>query len=676
MDKILEKLLTEYPAFFDKTPGTNHYKWVDILASGIRQVQRDAKIVGLAKNLRRPIQIWKTQLLGYNYQMNFRVEIPEMVSIEIFQDDGTLLYDFIIPEGEESFSFNFQKASEELIPSDKYYIEINDKDGNVFKKGFPENDTPLGDIYDKDAALDKLGENYGVPRRTYDYTRVEYDWDYANTDPPYCNSETEWDACYEARLFRHIENIKARPLPTTEIKRLFSIDPTIEGRWRHVCKMNQDLQDSKFMSTEEWNSAVFDVSVNLDEVPLNIKIPSTLQIQNVIDKSFPLSKKGYFEMTITESVESEIMGLADTIRFKMASEYVRNTLNEAYALIVESNITEQAVLAENMSFKSHSPERNEGLYEEVNAYEFAVMSNPQNRSDFDNQGTHSHTWAYTDGTSDFLALYYRYLDTWKDGPNTSSQGNENYVNWVDLVKINSGVVGAATCTTTSNTGNGRYSEAIFARNFGFNVPSDAIITGVLVRILRSCSRANAVKDGQLYLLNTSANATGTNNASNTYYSTSTQEVWYGGSDKLFGCALTPAWVNHSNFGVHYRIRSEYNGSSTTNVAWIAMAVSYLLASGVWTSQTIVKAVNQISWGKFRLGDLYYPGNTNVYTEIIKASDGTVLKTIPAQNNIDVDISDIENTDIKLKWHARSYVNGNSPHIKSMKLTNKKEYTLK
>jgi hypothetical protein len=99
-----------------------------------------------------------------------------------------------------------------------------------------------------------------------------------------------------------------------------------------------------------------------------------------------------------------------------------------------------------------------------------------------------------------------------------------------------------------------------ATNFGFTIPTDAAICGVVVEIERTdggfLSIGTGIRDNQVSLV-IGNSVTGNNKAAAGNWGTADTYVTYGGSGDVWGTTLTPAIVNSSNFGV--AISAKFNG---------------------------------------------------------------------------------------------------------------------
>ena len=66
-----------------------------------------------------------------------------------------------------------------------------------------------------------------------------------------------------------------------------------------------DSSCKKFWDNEDWNPNNFDLEINPNEIPSNIPLVNSSQLQYVLQKSMPLSKKVHFKYnTITRNLSS------------------------------------------------------------------------------------------------------------------------------------------------------------------------------------------------------------------------------------------------------------------------------------------------------------------------------------------------------------------------------------
>lgn len=116
------------------------------------------------------------------------------------------------------------------------------------------------------------------------------------------------------------------------------------------------------------------------------------------------------------------------------------------------------------------------------------------------------------------------------------------------------------------------SNYLKATNFGFNIPLDAIITGVTVNVERSGSLLNAITDNSIKLVK-GGTISGNEKASANLWPTTDAIATYGSSTDLWGLTLTPVDINNPNFGV--AISASATLAGTASIDFISISVDYL-----------------------------------------------------------------------------------------------------
>ena len=123
-----------------------------------------------------------------------------------------------------------------------------------------------------------------------------------------------------------------------------------------------------------------------------------------------------------------------------------------------------------------------------------------------------------------------------------------------------------------------YSNYLRITNFGFNIPDDATIKGIIVSIKRystGVSNNNRIRDNILRLRNQDGNITGDNKASSSIWPTANETVNYGGSEDLWGASWSPSQINDIDFGVYLSVYNTNNYySRTAYVDYISITVHY------------------------------------------------------------------------------------------------------
>lgn len=172
-----------------------------------------------------------------------------------------------------------------------------------------------------------------------------------------------------------------------------------------------------------------------------------------------------------------------------------------------------------------------------------------------------------------------------------------------------------------------YTAWLRCTNFGFSadIPANATIDGIIVRINRKASVAPVLQDSQLYLWNGSATI-GANKASADYYPISLADKDYGAATDKWAATLTAALINSATFGVQL---TSFNSNTAigflASVDVVEMCVYYTVAA---CSPSI--SLNTYSWNvnsgsPVDAGSNYVTGLT--YFNVTNNSGGAVTITI-------------------------------------------------
>lgn len=113
-------------------------------------------------------------------------------------------------------------------------------------------------------------------------------------------------------------------------------------------------------------------------------------------------------------------------------------------------------------------------------------------------------------------------------------------------------------------------------NFGFTLPVDAVVDGILVEIERSGATGATVIDNSLKIVQAGSPA-GTDHASGTLWQQTTDRVdSYGGSSDLWGLSWTAAQINAADFGVAISATNVVSGNA--RVDYVRITVYYTEAN--------------------------------------------------------------------------------------------------
>lgn len=151
---------------------------------------------------------------------------------------------------------------------------------------------------------------------------------------------------------------------------------------------------------------------------------------------------------------------------------------------------------------------------------------------------------------------------------------EGAISWSNPANIVSSDDSRATCTFPGLK-EGRFSDYLVARNFGFALPEGALVTGVLVSIERSVGNLSGGRDRFVRLMKGGA-IQAPNRGWHGIWPTTESAYYYGGSDDLWDNTWTAAQINSANFGVALAIEvtSIAGESATFRVDQIKMTIYY------------------------------------------------------------------------------------------------------
>jgi len=161
------------------------------------------------------------------------------------------------------------------------------------------------------------------------------------------------------------------------------------------------------------------------------------------------------------------------------------------------------------------------------------------------------------------------------GANNADAGN---VAWSNPGRVTSSDGSLANSELKST---GATTQYLHATNFGFSIPSNAIIDGIVARVMRS---VNVVGNGQAsdhtVQLIVGGIRSGSNNAApGNWVKGNPANADYGGSADAWGLSLTASNVNSSNFGLAVRAQSTLNAPNCqVDAIWLQIYYSQPKAS--------------------------------------------------------------------------------------------------
>ena len=559
---------------------------------------------------------------------------------KLLHDSGEL------PEGTHHYKGEYNTTDPiNIIPNLRFYLEVDTWDEDFYTKGFPENNTPQGDKYDHDQGLDILGNYYGVPRRIHKTNLTPYQYPY--TYPQYCIDETEWDYTYENRIKQCMIDYREMKLVEAEIKKHFNIIPKVEGRWRHICRQNisnmAPEEEAQYMATKEWNSGVFDITSDLKHVPPNLNPPDVDVMQGIVNKAFPLGKKAYYHISgryptasdppledtlsfddsdgilFRYQVPPDLLGLDDNVAFNFPDNInIREDLANFHDTVnfkLPGGFTDTTLITDNIGRRIYTPTLYHDTHTDFSndiltgcsvtgtgtgAYiKLDPVNTNQNKSPTgQSQSGDGFPWANPGNVVDSDLLTYG--ESKKPAPvngNTGYKPSDTQINvndwpyssrrWghsgpaMSAVEVNDGTACYADVPSASRT-----SDILRVTNFKFNVPSDATIKGVTVRVKRRQSGSGPIAYDNLVKLVYNGNERGDNRASTDVWPQSFATKTYGGSSTNWNANLTPAMVNSSTFGVDIQFYNASRYSLSAFIDYIDIKIDYTIPSELNTPKIL------------------------------------------------------------------------------------------
>jgi len=124
---------------------------------------------------------------------------------------------------------------------------------------------------------------------------------------------------------------------------------------------------------------------------------------------------------------------------------------------------------------------------------------------------------------------------------------------------------------------GAVGPSLSSTNFGFSIPSTAVIAGISVSVLHLDITGNAqIQDNTVRLIKGGVGS-GNNKASAALWSGTVPETFnYGSATDLWGLAWSPSDINASNFGVQVNVKNTdlVDGDSTVGIDCVRITVAY------------------------------------------------------------------------------------------------------
>lgn len=124
-----------------------------------------------------------------------------------------------------------------------------------------------------------------------------------------------------------------------------------------------------------------------------------------------------------------------------------------------------------------------------------------------------------------------------------------------------------------------------ATGFGFTIPDNATIDGIVVEVERSAS-GFYVRDARVYIVKGNA-LTGTNKANSTPWPSTDTYQTYGSPTDLWGTTWTPADINSTGFGVAISVLNQDTNIAQAYIDHIRITVYYTHVAGMHLMTQII-----------------------------------------------------------------------------------------
>jgi hypothetical protein len=193
------------------------------------------------------------------------------------------------------------------------------------------------------------------------------------------------------------------------------------------------------------------------------------------------------------------------------------------------------------------------------------------------------------------------------GSGTSSNfgGTYNGVAWINPGNITSS---DNVYTTASLSFTNTLSEALVAKNFGFDIAGFGTIDGIIASFERKASIDNYIKDDDVFLIK-NGSIYGNNKSAGAFWSSSEGTVSFGSPSDLWGGTFSPGDINSSEFGV--MINAQYqNAYNTTAIAYVDKIeiTVYYSEPSIYFGTTKIKKIfsENVEITKLNFGSLTFP----------------------------------------------------------------------
>jgi len=122
------------------------------------------------------------------------------------------------------------------------------------------------------------------------------------------------------------------------------------------------------------------------------------------------------------------------------------------------------------------------------------------------------------------------------------------------------------------------SQMLKAKNFGFSIPSNSVITDVSFDYKRKSGTAGFILENKIEMLDASGNESGTNKNAAGAWAATEETITKHGDSTYWGLTLTPELVNNADFGLEIKALNQNSGITAiyAYVQFVSCTVTYTL----------------------------------------------------------------------------------------------------
>lgn len=131
--------------------------------------------------------------------------------------------------------------------------------------------------------------------------------------------------------------------------------------------------------------------------------------------------------------------------------------------------------------------------------------------------------------------------------------------------------------------NCHFARGIIAQDFGFSIPMNATVAGIVVDAAHKANSSNSITDTVVQLL-INGTPSGANYALTNYWPLLPQYETYGTPTDLWGAVLTPSDINSNLFGVMLQPLNKSNAPAQAYFDHVQITVYYTLPTGIQSWQ--------------------------------------------------------------------------------------------